>query len=74
MGDFNANEINPAMETFLNQHKCRNVIKSKICYKSPEGYCIYLFITSRHSLHQFSYVFKTGISDHYPMVYTMLKR
>ena len=31
MGDFNANESNPAMETFLNQHKCKNIIKSKTC-------------------------------------------
>ena len=34
MGDFNANESNAAAETFLNQHKCKNVIKSKIRYKS----------------------------------------
>ena len=25
MGDFNANESNPAVETFLNQHKCKNI-------------------------------------------------
>ena len=29
MGDFNANESNPAMETFLNQHKCKNIIREK---------------------------------------------
>ena len=58
MGDFNANESNPAMETFLNQHKCKNIIKSKTCYKSQEGSCIDLIITSRHSLHQFSHVLK----------------
>ena len=40
MGDFNANESNPAMETFLNQHKFKNIIKSKTCYKSQEGSCI----------------------------------
>ena len=35
---------------------------------------VYLIITSRHSLHQFSHVFETGISDGlYLMVYTMLK-
>ena len=73
MGDFNANESNPAMETFLNQHKCKNIIKSKTCYKSQEGSCIDLIITIRHSLHQFSHVFETGISDHHLMVYTMLK-
>ena len=36
MGDFNANESNPAMETFLNQHKCKNINKNKTCYKSKE--------------------------------------
>ena len=71
MGDFNANESNPAMKTFLNQHKCKNIIKSKTCYK--EGFCIYLIITSRHSLHQFSHAFETGVSDRHLMVYTMLR-
>ena len=61
------------METFLNQHKCKNIIKGKPCYKSPEGFCINLIITSRHSLLQFSHLFETRISDHYLMVYTMLK-
>ena len=73
MGDFNANESNPAMETFLSQHKCKNIIKSKTCYKSQEGSCIDLFITSRYSVYQFSHVFETGINDHHLMVYTMLK-
>ena len=73
MGDFNTNESNPAMETSLNQHKCKNIIKSKTCYKSQEGSCIDLIITNRYSLHQFSHVFETGISDHHLMVYTMLK-
>ena len=73
MGDFNANESNPAMETFLSQHKCKNIIKSKTCYKSQEGSCINLFITSRYSVYQFSHVFETGINDHDLMVYTMLK-
>ena len=60
-------------ETFLNQHKFKNIIKRKTCYKSQKGSCIDLIITSRQSLHQFSGVFETGISDHHLMVYTMLK-
>ena len=63
MGDFNGTDNNPAMKTFLNQHKCKNIIKSKTCYMSQEGSWIDLIITSRHSLHQFSHVFETGISD-----------
>ena len=61
------------MKTFLNQHKCKNIIKSKTCYKSQDGSCRDLIVTSRHSLHQFSYVFEAGISEHHLMVYTMLK-
>ena len=34
MGDFKTNESNPAMKTFLNQHKCETIIKSKTCYNS----------------------------------------
>ena len=34
MSVFNANESNPAMETFLNQHKCKKIIKSKKCNNS----------------------------------------
>ena len=73
MGDFNANESNPAMETFLNQHKFKNIIKSKKRYKSQEGSCIDFIITSRHSLHQFSRAFEAEISDYHLMVYTVLK-
>ena len=73
MGDFNTNESNPATETFLNQHKCKKIIKCKTCYKSQEGSFIDFIITSRHSLHQFSRAFETGISYHHLMVYTMLK-
>ena len=73
MGDFNANESNSTTEVFLNQHKCKNIIKSKTFYKSQEDSCVDLIITSRHSLHQFSHAFETGISDYHLMVYTMLK-
>ena len=73
MAYFNANESDPAMEPFLNQRKCKNIIKSETCYKSHKGSYIDLIITSRHSLHQFSHVFETGVSDHHLMVYTMLR-
>ena len=73
MGDFNANESNPQMTTFLNQRKYKNMIKSKICYKSQEFSCIDLIITSRHIILESSHVFETGITDHHLMVYTMQK-
>ena len=33
----------------------------------------YLILTSKASLHQFTNVFETGISDHRLLIYTMLK-
>ena len=47
MGDFNANESNSAMETFLNPDN--NIIKSKTYFKSYEGSFIDSVITSRPS-------------------------
>ena len=73
MGDFNTNESNAAMETFLNQHKCKNMNKNKTCYKSKEGSWTGLIITIIHSLHYSFQVFETWISDHHLIVYIMLK-
>ena len=70
---FKENDGNPATGIFLNQYKCKNIIKSKTCYSSQEASWINLIIASRHNLNQFSQVFKTGINDHKLMIYTMLK-
>ena len=37
------------------------------------GSCIDLILTSRPSLHKFTNVFETGISDHHLLIYTMPK-
>ena len=37
-----------------------------------KGSCIDLILTSGPSLHQFTNVFETGISDHHLLIYTML--
>ena len=72
IGDFNESETNPALDSFLDEQKCKN-IKNKTCFKSVKGSCIDLILTSRPSLHQFTNVFETGISDHHPLIYTMLR-
>ena len=72
-GDFNEGETSPALDSFLDKQKCKNIIKNKNCFKSVKGLCIDLIITSRPSLHQFTNVFETGISDHHLLIYTMLK-
>ena len=73
IGDFNKSETSPALVSFLDEQKCKNIIKNKTCFKSVEGSCIGLILTSRPSLHQFTNVFETGISDHHLLIYTMLK-
>ena len=55
LGNFNEDENSPKMELFLSQKGCKNIIKSKTCFKSMftfSGSCIDLRITSRPSLHQ----------------------
>ena len=73
IGDFNESETSPALDSFLDEQKCKNIIKNKTCFKSVKGSCIDLILTSRPSLHQFTNLFETGISDHHLLIYTMLK-
>ena len=73
IGDFNESETNPALDSFLDEQKCKNVIKNKTCFKTLKGSYIDLILTSRPSLHQFTNVFETGISDHHLLIYTVLK-
>ena len=71
--DINENETSPALDLFLCEQKCKNIIKNKTCFKSVKGSCIDLVRTSRPKLYQFTNVFGTGISDHHLLIYIMLK-
>ena len=73
IGDFNESETSPALDSLLDEQKCKNTVKNKTCFKSVRGSCIYLIFASRPSLHQFANVFEIGISDHHLLIYTMLK-
>ena len=73
IGDFDESETSPALDSFLDEQKCKNIFKSKTCFKSVKGSCIDLILTSRPSLYQFTNVFETGVSDHHLLIYTMLK-
>ena len=73
LGDFNEQEQSPKIASFLNEHCCINIVKKKTCFKSVEGSCIDLILTSRPKLHQLTEVYETGMSDHHLMIYTMLK-
>ena len=73
IGDFNESKTSSALHSFLYEQKCKNIIKNKTCFKSVKRSCIDLILTSRPSLHQFTNVFETEISDHHLLIYTMLK-
>ena len=73
IGDFIESETSPALDSSLDEELCKNIIKNKTCFKSVKGSCIDLILTSRPSLHQFTNVFETGISDHHLLIYTMPK-
>ena len=73
IGDFNESETIPALDSFLDEQKCKNIIKNKTCFKSVRGSCFDLILTIRPSLHQFTNVFETGISGLHLLIYTMLK-
>ena len=73
LGDFNENEHNPKMQFFLSQQGCTNIIKNKTCFKSFQGPCIDLILTSEPNLHHYTLVFESGISDYHLMVYIMPK-
>ena len=66
-------KVKPALDSFLDEQKCKNIIKNKTFFKSVIGSCIDLILTIKPSLHQFTNVFETGISDHHLLIYTMLK-
>ena len=73
IGDFNESETSPVLDSFLDEQKCKNIIKNKICFKSVKGSCIDLTLTSKPSLHQFTNVFEAAISDHHLLIYARLK-
>ena len=58
IGDFSESETSSALDSFLDERKCKNIIKDKTCFKSVKESCIDLILTSRPSLHQFANVFE----------------
>ena len=61
------------MDSFLDEQKCKNIMKNKTCFKSVKGSCINLILTSKLSLHQLTNVFETGITNLHLSIYTILK-
>ena len=74
IGDFNESETSPAVDSFLDEPTCKNIIKNnKACFKSAKESYIDLIFASRPSLHQFINMFGTGLSKRNLLFYTWLK-
>ena len=73
-GDFNAEEIEPCMATFLYQYDARNLVKQKTCFKNPNNpSSIDLFITNNKNSFQNTITISTGFSDFHDMIIMVLK-
>ena len=73
-GDFNSEEDEPCLNTFLSDYDAKNLVKDKTCFKSIENpSCIDLIITNSISSFQDTKTVSTGLSDFHKMVVTVLK-
>ena len=72
LGDFNLEPTDFALMGFLDSNSITNLIKTNTCVKVKDS-CKDLILTNRKFSLKFTSTYKTGISNHHHMVYTMLK-
>ena len=73
-GDFNSEEQETCMETFLCQHNLTNIVKESTCFKNSSKPSTFdLFLTNNNSDFQNTKTFFTGLSDFHKLITTMLK-
>ena len=74
VGDFNAEEGELCIDSFLYEYSFKNLVKQKTCFKNPENpSCIDLFITNSANSFQNTTTLSCGLSDCHKMVVTVLK-
>ena len=73
-GDFNSEEGESCLDTFLCDYDAKNIVKEKACFKNIEKpSCIDLIITNSVHSFQNTSVISTGLSDFHKMVLTVVK-
>ena len=73
-GDFNIEDHEPILNSFLYQQNSKNLVKGKTCFKSVDNpSCIDLFITNSPMSFQNTTVLNVGCSDFHKMVVTVIK-
>ena len=74
ISDFNSEDHEIEISSFLNNHEAKNIIKEKTCFKSVLNLsCVDLFITNSPKRFQPTPSFSCGLSDHPNLVVTVLK-
>ena len=74
LGDFNSEFSERCLNDFSDIFNLKILVKEPICYKNPDNpSCINLFLTNRPRTFQCTTTIKTGISDFYKLVVTVLK-
>ena len=74
VGDFNAEETEPCLNSFLSEYNLTNIVKDKTCFKSIENpSCIDLVLTNNSHSFQHTQAICSGLSDYHKMVVTVLK-
>ena len=72
MADFNIEPNNRMYKSFLDSNNLTNLTKTNTCFKG-KGSSIDLILTNRKYSFKYTSSYKTGLSDHHHMIYTMLK-
>ena len=72
LGDFNTDPSHTQFSAFMEYYNYCNLIKNSTCVKG-DGLCIDLILTNIKHCFKNASSFETGISDHYNLIYSMLK-
>ena len=73
IGDFNAEPQTPVLHTFMKIYGLYNHMKSKTCWKSPNGSCIDLILSNKKFSLKNTGAVETNLSAYHLLIYTMLK-
>ena len=72
LGHFNLKPSSFSMLSFMDSQNFVSLIKNKMCFKGT-GSCIDLMLTNRKYSFKNTSSYKTGLSDHHHLIYSVIK-
>ena len=73
LGDFSMEPEDPKMTPLIEDYSLHYLFRKPTCYKTKNGRCIDLILTNKEHSFLMDRSFETGFSDHYHLIYTILK-